>query len=372
MAARSGEENVEQLTVGEIVRGRPVYLVQEDDSVLDAARYMTEYRAGAVPVLSGETLVGLLAERDLMTRVVAPGLDPASTRVGQVMTTKVAVLSAESTCQEAIAIMQRLGVHYLPVVARERLLGCVSLQELQQTAGAGTQEIEVEFVDSYAEKARKRKMDQSHPSLADQVRAIPGGEHLYMCYSCGTCVGSCMMQKVELTYNPRRLIQKVIHGLEQEAFEDKTSWLCSACDLCYPACPQKIHVSGVLQAVRELAAQAGYTTPLEVAVVNEWTCTACGLCTQVCPYEAATLVDRRIMGQTRTVAQVDPNRCMACGVCAASCRSASIELQSRFSNQALMDDLWAWIDETQAVPSPVPAVEEWPHVVPAPVEEKAE
>jgi ferredoxin len=134
-------------------------------------------------------------------------------------------------------------------------------------------------------------------------------------------------------------------GMEGEAFEDKTTWLCSACDLCYPACPQEIHISGVLLAIKELALQAGHAAPLKTAVVDELTCVACGLCVEVCPYEAITLVETRVMGQTRTVAHVDANHCMACGLCAASCRSTSIGLLEEFSNEVLMEELWAWMGD---------------------------
>ncbi|MCD6553879.1 MAG: 4Fe-4S binding protein [Anaerolineae bacterium] len=187
---------------------------------------------------------------------------------------------------------------------------------------------------------------ESSETFADQVRAIPGGEHLEMCYSCGTCVSKCMIQhKFEPEYNPRRLIRKAMMGMKQEAFGDKTTWLCSACDLCYSACPQEIHISGVLLAIRELAIQAGYTTFLKTAVVDELTCVACGLCVEVCPYEAITLVEKPVMfrGKAVTVAHVDPNRCMACGLCAASCRSASIGLPDEFSNEAVIENLWEWM-----------------------------
>jgi heterodisulfide reductase subunit C len=207
---------------------------------------------------------------------------------------------------------------------------------------------------------RRHEMSQSQQTFADRVRTIPGAEHLYMCYSCGTCVGSCMIQLTgEEKYNPRRLIQKVINGLEQEAFEDRTTWLCSACDLCYQACPQKIHISGVLRAVRDLAIEAGYTNPLKAATVNERTCVACGLCVAICPYEAISLVERRAANQTYTLASVDAERCMGCGLCAASCRSASIELSNGFSNEALMADLWEWMHRTAPAPIPFEEVIEW-------------
>ena len=211
--------------------------------------------------------------------------------------------------------------------------------------------------ESLAHQGRRYEMNRSHESLADRVRAIPGGEHLYMCYSCGTCVGNCPIQSTgELTYNPRRLIQKVINGLEQEAFEDRTTWLCSACDLCYPMCPQKIHVSGVMMAVKELAVQAGARTQINTASVNKQTCVACGLCVEVCPYEAISLAEREVAGHVQISASVDAEHCMACGLCVANCRSSSIELADQFSSEALMDNLWQWMHAT--APKPIPL--RWP------------
>ncbi len=341
---------MEARTVGEIVRNRPVYVVQQSDSVLDAVRYMTEYRVEAVPVLDDGRLVGMFAGRDLMARVVALGSDPATTRVGQVMTNKVAVVDADSSWHDAAVLMSRLELQHLPVLAGRRLLGCVSLEDVRSVESEGTQ-VEPKFVEETYDVGKRQTMDEPREALVDRLRAIPGGEHVYMCYSCGTCVGSCMMQTVEPSFNARRLIQKVVRGMAEEAYEDKTAWLCSACDLCYPACPQQIHISDILRAVRELAVEAGYETVLDTAQVDESTCVACGLCVGVCPYEAIELRETRVMGHARTLAHVDANRCMACGLCAASCRSSSIKLDGGFSNEALMEDLWEWVGETQAARS---------------------
>jgi heterodisulfide reductase subunit C len=207
---------------------------------------------------------------------------------------------------------------------------------------------------------RRDRMNKTQHTFADRVRAIPGGEHMYMCYSCGTCVSRCMIQLTgESTYNPRRLIQKVINGLEQEAFEDRTTWLCSACDLCQPACPQKIHVSEVMLAVKELAIEASAPTQIKTAAVNERTCVACGLCVELCPYDAISLAERQVAGHTQIFASVDAERCMACGLCAASCRSSSIELVEEFASETLMEDLWGWMNRTAPVPIPVTEVVEW-------------
>ncbi len=162
-------------------------------------------------------------------------------------------------------------------------------------------------------------------TFADQVRAIPGGEHLEMCYSCGTCVSKCMIQqKLEPEYNPRRLLHMVMMDMRQEAFESPTTWLCSACDLCYPACPQEIHISGVIGAVKELAVEAGYESPLETVSVDESLCSGCGICVMTCPYEAPHLVEKEVEGQMDRFSEVDANACMGCGICVAACPMGAI------------------------------------------------
>jgi coenzyme F420-reducing hydrogenase delta subunit/NAD-dependent dihydropyrimidine dehydrogenase PreA subunit len=172
-------------------------------------------------------------------------------------------------------------------------------------------------------------MSQTHvegpETFADRVRAIPGGEHLEMCYSCGTCVSKCMIQqKVEPEYNPRRLLRMVMMGMEEEAFKSPTTWLCSACDLCYPACPQEIHISSVIGAVKQLAVEAGYESPLETVTVDEDKCSGCGICVMVCPYEAPHLIEKEVDGEMDRFSEADPNKCMGCGTCVAACPLGAI------------------------------------------------
>lgn len=162
-------------------------------------------------------------------------------------------------------------------------------------------------------------------TFADQVHAIPGGEHLELCYSCGTCVSKCMIQqKMEPEYNPRRLLRLVMMDMRKEAFKSPTTWLCSACDLCYEACPQEIHISSVIAAVKRLATQAGYESPLETVSVDESLCSGCGICVMVCPYEAPHLVEKEMDGEMDRFSEVDVNKCMGCGTCVAACPLGAI------------------------------------------------
>jgi len=185
----------------------------------------------------------------------------------------------------------------------------------------------------------------SMKSFADEVKAIPGGEHLELCYSCGTCVSKCMIQqKGEPEFNPRRLLRLVMMEMKDEAFESRTTWLCSACDLCYPACPQEIHISGVINAVKAIAVNQGQKTTLKTAIVDQQTCVACGLCVQACPYDAIKLVETKVpyRGMVQ-IANVDPGLCMACGLCSAVCRSTSIRITEEYSDESVIENLWDWL-----------------------------
>jgi coenzyme F420-reducing hydrogenase delta subunit/heterodisulfide reductase subunit C len=177
-------------------------------------------------------------------------------------------------------------------------------------------------------------------SFANQVRATPGGEHLDVCFACGTCVSKCMIQqKVEPQYNPRQLIRMVMLGMREEAFNNPTTWLCSACDLCYTACPQEIHISKVIGVVKQLAIQAGFTSPLDTVTVDETRCSGCGICTMACPYEAPSLVDKQVNGGTDRFAFVDVNKCMGCGTCVGACPLGAIS-RPGVSNQEIEEQIY--------------------------------
>ncbi|MCD6355660.1 MAG: 4Fe-4S binding protein [Anaerolineaceae bacterium] len=186
------------------------------------------------------------------------------------------------------------------------------------------------------------------PSLMEQVKGMPGGEYVSVCFSCGTCVSRCLIQqRGEKEYNPRQMMKMVSLDLREQAFDSPTTWLCSACDLCYSACPQEIHISGVINAVKELAIEAGHDSPISTAHVNEKTCVACGLCVEVCPYDAIKLVEKDIpnRGKKMTVASVDNKHCMACGLCSSVCRSNSIELIEDYTDELVVGSIREWLGQ---------------------------
>ncbi len=119
-------------TIGAVVKGREVFLLRADASIREAARYMTEKRVGAVAVLDGTRLAGILSERDIMGRVVAKGLDPEATKVGDVMTKDLIVGDVAESNEDGVRKMKQAGCRHLPVVDAGRLVGMLSLRDLMQ------------------------------------------------------------------------------------------------------------------------------------------------------------------------------------------------------------------------------------------------
>jgi CBS domain-containing protein len=119
-------------TIGSIVEGRDTYHLDGGDSVRDASRYMTERRVGAVAVLDGDRLSGIVSERDIMGRVVAAGRDLDQTRVGDVMTRELVVAHAADTHEDGLRMMKQAGCRHLPVVEGDRLIGMISQRDLLQ------------------------------------------------------------------------------------------------------------------------------------------------------------------------------------------------------------------------------------------------
>jgi len=99
-------------------------------TVFEVARTMTEGRVGAVPILDGDTIVGIFSERDLMQRVVVAGRDPKTTRVSEVMTREVVTAMPDESVDASLEKMKRAGCRHLPVVDSGRVLGVISMRDL--------------------------------------------------------------------------------------------------------------------------------------------------------------------------------------------------------------------------------------------------
>jgi CBS domain-containing protein len=139
-------------TIDSLIAGQVLYSVRVEDTVLDAARFMTEKRVGAALVLDGDKLVGIFSERDLMTRVVVAGLDPATTLVADVMTREVVAGERGDTYEICMEKMQRHKCRHLPICEGERPVGVLSLRDLLQVDAREKQE-EIKQLTSYVYSA---------------------------------------------------------------------------------------------------------------------------------------------------------------------------------------------------------------------------
>ena len=91
---------------------------------------MVQYNIGAVPVLQDGQLVGIFSERDLMSRVVVEGKDPARTSISQVMTDDPLTVAPNDDLETCMTLMKRRGFRHLPVCSGRELRGVISLRDI--------------------------------------------------------------------------------------------------------------------------------------------------------------------------------------------------------------------------------------------------
>jgi CBS domain-containing protein len=136
------------MNVRSVVAGRETYFVNSADTVRQVAQYMSERRVGAVAVLDGARVAGIVSERDIMSKVVARGLDPAHTNVGEVMSRELLVAQPDDSYDDAARKMRQGGVRHLPVVEGDRLIGMISQRDLLQVDLSAKDE-EIRWLNAY-------------------------------------------------------------------------------------------------------------------------------------------------------------------------------------------------------------------------------
>ena len=109
----------------------PPLTVAAEDTVVRAARAMTERRVGAATVLDGARVAGVVTERDLMQKIVAAGRDPNTTRVRDIMTSPPLSIGVNTSVAEAAALMRKHHIRHLVVLdEHEALVGMLALRYL--------------------------------------------------------------------------------------------------------------------------------------------------------------------------------------------------------------------------------------------------
>jgi CBS domain-containing protein len=116
--------------IGELIEGQTLTVIEPGWTVRNAAQRMAERNIGAVAVVEKGALAGVFSERDIMSRVVAKGLNPDSTEVSDVMTRELVVAGPHEAVDAALQKMHSINSRHLPVVEDGKLVGMISIRDL--------------------------------------------------------------------------------------------------------------------------------------------------------------------------------------------------------------------------------------------------
>ena len=129
-------------------KGRQVVSIAPGAAVLEAVRMMAERHVGALLVMEGESLSGIVSERDYARKVILMGRSSADTPVRDIMTAPVITVQPEATVQTCMQIMTERRVRHLPVLDRGRVVGMVSIGDLVKAVMAEQQQ-QIEQLENY-------------------------------------------------------------------------------------------------------------------------------------------------------------------------------------------------------------------------------
>ena len=119
-------------TVAELLRVKPsrVVSVRPDQSVLEAIKVLASEDIGAAIVMTGDRLAGIFSERDYTRKIVLKGRSSDTTRVEEIMTANVVVVSPRTRSRECMQLMTEKNIRHLPVVDEGRVIGMVSIRDI--------------------------------------------------------------------------------------------------------------------------------------------------------------------------------------------------------------------------------------------------
>jgi CBS domain-containing protein len=101
--------------------------IRVDTTVVEAARKMRELDVGSLPICDGDKhLLGMITDRDIVTKVLAEGRDPAQATAGDLSQGEAVTIGADDSVEEALRTMKEHAVRRLPVIDGQEMIGIVS------------------------------------------------------------------------------------------------------------------------------------------------------------------------------------------------------------------------------------------------------
>ncbi len=107
-----------------------VWSIGPEDPVIEAIQLMADKHVGALPVLRGTELVGIVSERDYARKVILLGRSSADTPVWQIMSAPVTTVTPEEEVHRCMEIMTEQRIRHLPVIERGKMMGMISIGDL--------------------------------------------------------------------------------------------------------------------------------------------------------------------------------------------------------------------------------------------------
>ena len=138
--------------IRKLIRSQKLISAPPSSTVHQAAVLMERFNIGAMPVIDGETLVGVFSERDILTRVVMPERDPRATRLSEVMTKEVITTTPNIPLSVCLRRMAQHGCRHLPVISQGRVVAMLSSRDLL-FAKLEDQREEIRSLRNYLEQA---------------------------------------------------------------------------------------------------------------------------------------------------------------------------------------------------------------------------
>lgn len=119
--------------VAQILRSKEhktVYTIGPDGTVWDALKLMAERSVGALVVMEGKKIVGIVSERDYARKVVLQGRSSENTRVRDIMSSPVMYVRPDHTNEDCMALMTENRLRHLPIIENDELVGLISIGDL--------------------------------------------------------------------------------------------------------------------------------------------------------------------------------------------------------------------------------------------------
>lgn len=129
-------------------KGSTVHSVSPETTVFDALQKMSDANVGALIVMDGARLTGIISERDYARKIILMGRSSPDTPVSAIMSSKVLCATPDQTIEDCMAMMTAKAVRHLPVLDNKQVIGIVSIGDLVK-AIIGEQQFMIEQLENY-------------------------------------------------------------------------------------------------------------------------------------------------------------------------------------------------------------------------------